>query len=202
MAILSPPRTFCPLRRDIIPKQTGILAWVSIAFAVVQACLYPFIRKVDDLFSISTELAIVTAAVGLLAREKSHENIRTKLSDSAPDFTGSPPQKMSSVLNTETAENLSARYDVVLSLVFFHFQESCVRRHGAVFSRAVNHTRYRFKTGEHLRGPNALSPRTRSLALFARREAPFLFCVSCFDQRVYIPSSTPSTVQLTPKNAG
>ncbi|CBN75977.1 hypothetical protein Esi_0264_0002 [Ectocarpus siliculosus] len=52
---------------EIIPKQTDILIWVSIAFAVVQACIYPFIRNVDDLFSISKELAIVTAAVILLA---------------------------------------------------------------------------------------------------------------------------------------
>ncbi|CAM9489328.1 unnamed protein product [Ectocarpus sp. 12 AP-2014] len=52
---------------EVIPKQTDILIWESIAFAVVQACIYPFIRNVDDLFSISKELAVVTAATILLA---------------------------------------------------------------------------------------------------------------------------------------
>eukprot|EP00752_Nemacystus_decipiens_P003194 g2955.t1 len=52
---------------EIIPKQIDILAWISIAFAVILACIYPFIRKVDDLFNISKELALVTVAIILLA---------------------------------------------------------------------------------------------------------------------------------------
>lgn len=43
------------------------------AMAVTLACIYPFIRNVDDLFSISTELIIVTAAIVLLASE-AHES--------------------------------------------------------------------------------------------------------------------------------
>lgn len=57
------------MRREIIPRQIGILAWISLAFAAILACIYPFIRKVDDLFNISTELAIVTVAIVLLARK-------------------------------------------------------------------------------------------------------------------------------------
>eukprot|EP00752_Nemacystus_decipiens_P003432 g3173.t1 len=51
---------------EIIPKQTTISSWVSIAFAVILACLYPFIRKVDDLFNISKELIAVTVVIMLL----------------------------------------------------------------------------------------------------------------------------------------
>lgn len=57
------------VRREVIPRQIGILAWISLAFAAILASIYPFIRKVDDLFNISTELAIVTVAVILLARK-------------------------------------------------------------------------------------------------------------------------------------
>ncbi|CAM9581548.1 unnamed protein product, partial [Hapterophycus canaliculatus] len=52
---------------EAIPRQTGILVWLSVAFAGVLACVYPFIRKVDDLFNISTELIIVTVIIVLLA---------------------------------------------------------------------------------------------------------------------------------------
>ena len=58
-----------PARREVIPRQTDILAWVSVAFAATLACIYPFIRKVDDLFNISTELIVVTVAVVVLACE-------------------------------------------------------------------------------------------------------------------------------------
>ncbi|CAM9379715.1 unnamed protein product [Ectocarpus sp. 6 AP-2014] len=40
------------------------------AFAVVLVCIFPLIRNVDDLFSISKELIIVTAAVVILAIEQ------------------------------------------------------------------------------------------------------------------------------------
>ncbi|CAM9547941.1 unnamed protein product, partial [Scytosiphon promiscuus] len=45
---------------EIIPKQTSILATTSLVFACCLACIFPFIRKVDDLFNISTELIAVT----------------------------------------------------------------------------------------------------------------------------------------------
>lgn len=38
-------------------------------FAGILACIYPFIRNVDDLFNISTELAVVTVAIMALARK-------------------------------------------------------------------------------------------------------------------------------------
>ncbi|CAM9472942.1 unnamed protein product [Ectocarpus fasciculatus] len=52
---------------EIIPKQTTILTTQSLVFAVTLAIIYPFIRNVDDLFSISKELAIVTVAIVCLA---------------------------------------------------------------------------------------------------------------------------------------
>lgn len=39
--------------REVIPKQTSMTSWISIAFAVALALLFPFIRKVDDLFNVS-----------------------------------------------------------------------------------------------------------------------------------------------------
>eukprot|EP00904_Undaria_pinnatifida_P004013 jgi/Undpi1/13612/HiC_scaffold_9.g03266.m1 len=52
---------------EIIPKQNDILITMSIVFAGLLAALYPFIRKVDDLFNISTELVVVTIALVCLA---------------------------------------------------------------------------------------------------------------------------------------
>ncbi|CAM9554972.1 unnamed protein product [Scytosiphon promiscuus] len=52
---------------EIIPKQAGVLAATSLAFTVCLACIYPFIRKVDDLFNISTELIVVTALLLVLS---------------------------------------------------------------------------------------------------------------------------------------
>ncbi|CBJ31487.1 hypothetical protein Esi_0260_0006 [Ectocarpus siliculosus] len=51
---------------DAISKQTTILKIEARVLAVALACIYPFIRNVDDLFSISTELIIVTATIGLI----------------------------------------------------------------------------------------------------------------------------------------
>ncbi|CAM9379568.1 unnamed protein product [Ectocarpus sp. 6 AP-2014] len=51
---------------DAISKQTTILKIEARVLALALACIYPFIRNVDDLFSISTELIIVTATIGLI----------------------------------------------------------------------------------------------------------------------------------------
>ncbi|CAM9463438.1 unnamed protein product [Ectocarpus sp. 4 AP-2014] len=51
---------------DAISKQTTILKIEARVLAVALACIYPFIRNVDDLFSISTELIIVTATIVLI----------------------------------------------------------------------------------------------------------------------------------------
>ncbi|CAM9607173.1 unnamed protein product [Ectocarpus sp. 4 AP-2014] len=52
---------------EIIPKQTTILTTEALVFAVTLACIYPFIRNVDDLFNISKELFLVTVAIVCLA---------------------------------------------------------------------------------------------------------------------------------------
>eukprot|EP00752_Nemacystus_decipiens_P003193 g2954.t1 len=52
---------------EVIPKQVDILATVSLIFAASLACIYPFIRRVDDLFNISKELVIVTALLLILS---------------------------------------------------------------------------------------------------------------------------------------
>ncbi|CBJ33441.1 expressed unknown protein [Ectocarpus siliculosus] len=52
---------------EIIPKQTTILTTEALVFAVTLACIYPFIRNVDDLFNISKELLLVTVAIVCLA---------------------------------------------------------------------------------------------------------------------------------------
>ncbi|CAM9365664.1 unnamed protein product [Ectocarpus fasciculatus] len=51
---------------DAISKQTTILKIEARVLAVTLACIYPFIRNVDDLFSISTELIIVTVTIVLI----------------------------------------------------------------------------------------------------------------------------------------
>lgn len=48
-------------------------------FAVTLACIYPFIRNVDDLFSISKELFMVTVAILCLAGETPREPARNLL---------------------------------------------------------------------------------------------------------------------------
>ncbi|CAB1098187.1 unnamed protein product [Ectocarpus sp. CCAP 1310/34] len=55
---------------DAISKQTNILKIEARVLAVALACIYPFIRNVDDLFSISTELIIVTATIVLITSEE------------------------------------------------------------------------------------------------------------------------------------
>ncbi|CAB1121467.1 unnamed protein product [Ectocarpus sp. CCAP 1310/34] len=52
---------------EIIPKQITILTTMALVFAVTLACIYPFIRNVDDLFNISKELFLVTVAIVCLA---------------------------------------------------------------------------------------------------------------------------------------
>ncbi|CAM9626174.1 unnamed protein product [Pylaiella littoralis] len=52
---------------EIIPEQTDILATLSLVFVGVLALIFPFIRKVDDLFNISTELIIATVLLMILA---------------------------------------------------------------------------------------------------------------------------------------
>lgn len=46
-------------------------------FAVTLACIYPFIRNVDDLFNISKELFLVTVAIVCLAGETPRKPTRT-----------------------------------------------------------------------------------------------------------------------------
>ncbi|CAM9379421.1 unnamed protein product [Ectocarpus sp. 6 AP-2014] len=48
---------------DAIPKQTSILKAQARVLAVTLVCIYPFIRNVDDLFNISTELITVTVTI-------------------------------------------------------------------------------------------------------------------------------------------
>lgn len=69
--VASPATSLHAELREIIPRETTNLAWVSVAFAAVLGSIYPFIRKVDDLFNISTELAIVMVTVAVLA-SKTH----------------------------------------------------------------------------------------------------------------------------------
>ncbi|CAN0055950.1 unnamed protein product, partial [Hapterophycus canaliculatus] len=52
---------------EIIPKQARVLSTTCLVFTGCLACIFPFIRKVDDLFNISTELVIVTALLLILS---------------------------------------------------------------------------------------------------------------------------------------
>ncbi|CAM9457898.1 unnamed protein product [Ectocarpus sp. 13 AM-2016] len=51
---------------DAIPKQTSILKTQARVLALMLVCIYPFIRNVDDLFNISTELITVTVTIAVV----------------------------------------------------------------------------------------------------------------------------------------